>query len=307
MLAGATASLGRGLLQRKLARRALSSTRVQRKAGAREREVANAELDRRVGGGEQLDDGSGAWGAEADDRGATDRANWYMWSRVALVAESMGHVNAARHMRHYLGNTGATLQVSVDNMLRDVPSFRGAYDREEDEARLQVADRIRAAGAATAPQQFHLNGERRSDVYCDKGQSADWFYAIGGFTHWWEADVTLIPDAKGGPPTVMMVFTMKMHDRYNWDQGKAVSIAGITVTDQQLGRLHRVGLAQEFDVDGSATPRTLTWKETFTSQEPTEGAAPVGGSRDGGRSDPGRDRGNHYGNVVGSPTPGVAH
>jgi hypothetical protein len=47
-------------------------------------------------------------------------------------------------------------------------------------------------------------------------------------------------------------------DRYNWDKGKSVEIAGITITDRFMGEFHRQGLAQEFDCMGSFK-RRFTW------------------------------------------------
>ncbi|MBE7451440.1 MAG: hypothetical protein HS111_21840 [Kofleriaceae bacterium] len=83
-----------------------------------------------------------------------------------------------------------------------------------------------------------------------------------------------------------------MFDRYNWDQGKSVTIAGITVRDEQLGRLHRVGLAREFDVEGSSTPHESSWTFTGAGAGATpEGQAPTGRDLAGGRADPTRERG----------------
>ncbi|MBE7451439.1 MAG: DUF4157 domain-containing protein [Kofleriaceae bacterium] len=185
---------------------AASAATVQRRQGEGERagervdetrargvESGNGELDRRTGGASAADDGSGEWGGEADDRGLTDHANRQMWFQVANAAEGMGLTNAARHMRHYLNNSGATLQVSVDSMLRDVESFRTAYDTELGEARAQADERIAAMGDVTSEQTFTLTGERRSTVYCSRAESDDWYFAVGGFTHWWTAEVTVTP------------------------------------------------------------------------------------------------------------------
>lgn len=269
---------------------------VQRRDAERERATGGDELERRVGthGGEA--DGSGTWGSEVDDRGVTDRANHYMWTRVALAAETMGLPNAARHMRHYLGNTGAPLTVNVDLMLRDVETLRQAYDRQVADARARAEQRVADMGGNGQATNFTLTGDRRSDVYCSQSQSRDWFFAIGGFTYWYTAEVQVLPVA-GGPPQITMIFTLHIYDRYNWDQGKSVTIAGITVTDEQLGRLHRVGLAQEYDINGTATPTTHTWSSPGV---PTPVAAPAAGDRDGGRSDPSRERGRHFDNVRGS-------
>jgi hypothetical protein len=55
-------------------------------------------------------------------------------------------------------------------------------------------------------------------------------------------------------------FEYKFYDRYNWDAGKSVTFAGITVTDVFMGEFHRQGLAREFDCYG-AFKRHLTWKK----------------------------------------------
>jgi hypothetical protein len=54
-------------------------------------------------------------------------------------------------------------------------------------------------------------------------------------------------------------FEYKFYDRYNWDRGKAVTILGVTVTDQFMGTFHRMGLAQQFDMRGSVK-KTVKWK-----------------------------------------------
>lgn len=265
----------------------------------RARGSGSGELDRRVGTHGGQTDGSGDWGSESDDRGVTDRANHYMWTRVALAAETMGMPNAARHMRHYLGNTGATLTVNADAMLRDVALLRDAYDRQLADARQRAELRVAGMGANVAATNFQLTGERRSDVYCSQSASRDWYFAIGGFTYWYTAEVQVEP-VEGGAPRLTMLFTLHVFDRYNWDQGKAVEIAGITVRDEQLGRLHRVGLAQEYDVNGTSTAREEVWSYAGTSTAPTSGNSPTAGSRDGGRTDPTRERGRHVDNVRGS-------
>jgi hypothetical protein len=277
--------------------------RLELRGGERERETSGDELERRVGTHGGGEDGSGAWGAEADDRGVTDRANHYMWTRVALAAEGMGLTNAARHMRHYLGNTGATLIINPDNMMRDVEPLRMAFDVQVAHAQATVNERIAAMGDNVTAANYVLTGERHSDVYCSQSISADWFYAVGGFTYWYTAEVAVTPVADG-PPRITMIFTLHVHDRYNWDQGKQVQIAGITVTDEQLGRLHRVGLAQEYDVEGTATPRDITWTYAPASPTTVSGNAPTGGARDGGRTDPSRERGRHFDNVRGSEPAG---
>ena len=53
------------------------------------------------------------------------------------------------------------------------------------------------------------------------------------------------------PRKFLIDFEYKFYDRYNWDTGKSVTIAGITITDEFMGRFHRQGLAKEYDSVGS--------------------------------------------------------
>lgn len=251
------------------------------------------EIDRRVESDGQLTDGSGEWGELSDDRGVTDYLNHYQWGRVALVAESLGYTNAARHMRHYLGNTGSTLNVSVDNILRDVPTFQSAYNSYEGEVRNKVNDRILQLNQCPSnPITFDLMGTKNSSVYLRKDESPDWFFAIGGFTHWWTAKVTLTPN-EDGELDVLIEMQMHIFDRYNWDGGKSVNIGPITVNDEQLGRLHKVGLAKEYDIEGVSSPKLINYSSSYTpsnsSSFPTT-PIPNTDNRDGSRSDIQRNR-----------------
>lgn len=267
----------------------------------RQAERGTEELDRRVEGNHgPQEDGSGGWGADSDERGLTDRANHYMWTRVSLAAESLGLPNAARHMRHYLGNTGQSLDVDPDLMLRDVPELQEAYDRQTEALRAQANQRVLGM-TVSSPATFSLSTARRSDVYCRKDVSQDWFYAIGGFTYWVTAEVTVTPpETEGGPITASMSTQLHIFDRYNWDQGKSVTIAGMTITDEQLGRLHRVGLAREYDINGTSSPRTITWEVSEHASTPAALPTTAASERAGGRSDPSRERGRHFDNVRGS-------
>ena len=57
-----------------------------------------------------------------------------------------------------------------------------------------------------------------------------------------------------------MAFKFHFRDRYNWDTGKGVKVGIISISDESLGRLHRVGIAQEFDMVGEVT-KTVAWKK----------------------------------------------
>ncbi|MEM7374691.1 MAG: hypothetical protein AAF587_39230 [Bacteroidota bacterium] len=252
------------------------------------------ELNRRIEAGGPPSDGSGEWGADADDRGTSDYANHYMFGRVALAAETMGYTNAARHMRHYLGNTGNPLEVNVDSMLRDVEPFSLAYDNYIPEVKSKVNDYVKNLNQSLdEPKEVSFTGTRSSSVYCGKGDSPDWFYAIGGFTHWWTADVTVSQSRDSNTYDVEIKMKIHIKDRYNWDKGKSVNIGPLEIKDKQLGRLHEVGLAKEYDVFGESSIRRINYTvehtDTFTDN-PEQIDSDIN-EREGTRSDPLRNRG----------------
>lgn len=58
-----------------------------------------------------------------------------------------------------------------------------------------------------------------------------------------------------------MEYTFNFSDRYNGDAQKGVTLPfGHRVTDTELGRLHLVGLAQEYDMVGTYTMRVYWHK-----------------------------------------------
>jgi len=230
------------------------------------------------------DDGSGAHGTE--EAGIGDRLKKQFWYRVADTAETLGMTNAARHMRHYLNNTGASLTVNVDQMLRDVPGLQARFQAEITTAQAEANSQI-AAGDPTQHMRFAFEGQRRN-YYATKSESEDWFFAMGGFTYWYTAEVEVIPSSTpGGNLAVNMIIEFHVFDRYNWDKGKSVTIGPFVITDESLGQLHQAGLAQEYEVNGTSSPTTTSW--SYTSSSPTP-SLPEAGSRDGERTDPWRDR-----------------
>ena len=88
--------------------------------------------------------------------------------------------------------------------------------------------------------------------------SQDWFYAVGSFHYNTQAKIEVKPPATpGDQPEVTVTYRTQVRDRYNWDTGKSTEVPGVgTVTDDDMQRLHRTGLAQEFDMGGTSDTRT---------------------------------------------------
>lgn len=200
---------------------------------------------------DEHDKGSGKHGSWEPSSG--DRSKKTFWYGVASMADKLGLGDAARHMRHYLDNTGAELTVSVDRMLLELPGLARRYELERQRAREEASRRVGAGERS-----FRLVGTKRG-YYATKGESRNWYFAMGGLKYWYEAKGTVLP-APSADRQASLVLHVSLHvcDRYNWDGGKSVDIGPIHVTDESLGRLHKVGLAREFHVKGSSSPEELT-------------------------------------------------
>ena len=98
------------------------------------------------------------------------------------------------------------------------------------------------------------------------------------------------PATPGGEPQIRVDHQLHIFDRYNWDKGKAVGLGPIEVTDEQLQELHRAGLAREYEIHGSSSSVSSS-RDLPHPGEAAGGDPPQAGEREGGRADPGRDRG----------------
>jgi hypothetical protein len=230
------------------------------------------------------------WGE--DDPGIADRAKKELAKRAADAAELRGWENAARHLRHYLGNSGEPLEIDPARLLRDIEIFRTRAEG----ARLELIRDLQArAREAYSGQQITLYEDGRDGWRVGSPSDPaylgdDWFYAMGGFSFAYTARAIVRPPADGsGEPTVQIDYQLHVFDRYNWDKGKSVNIGGVTIDDGFLGDLHRVGLAREYEIHGSTEIDSVTvgLNEHVQTAPPAEPAP----DRDGEREDPNRDRG----------------
>jgi peptidoglycan hydrolase-like protein with peptidoglycan-binding domain len=194
------------------------------------------------------DPGAGSWKS-------TPREVTYVALKASIVgalpiASVVVGVDAAKHMAHYLGNSGGTYTVDLESMVRDVPSARSRY--EDEVAQMQEFVEKLPAG------RYDFRSRMAENGYNGQLENRNWYFAIGGYSAWGEGNAVI----KNGPgtPEYEVAFQYKFYDRYNWDAGKKVTFGGVTVTDHFMGEFHRQGLAMEFDCVGSFQ-RRLTWKK----------------------------------------------
>jgi hypothetical protein len=200
------------------------------------------------------DPGAGEHGSEFPwpDDYLTHQAAW-----AASVALHAKWPHAADNLRHFLGNSGGAQEQDVDQMLADLPGLSDEVHETRAALGADALARARAAGV-TQPVTFPVSTTWRG-YYATQSESPDWFYASGGFSYSMQGEVTVYPPASpGGSWTYEQTTAVSTYDRYNWDGSKATEILGQTVTDEQLGELHRAGIAQEYDLYGTSASSSST-------------------------------------------------
>lgn len=217
----------------------------------------------------QPDPGSGPWCGEPQT------AQFLVYKR-ALEAALDTHgltlfpgPDAVRHMRHYLNNTGQDLPVDVSALMARSAQLSRQYTDE-----LAAA----VAFAQTLVEgRHHIRSTRLAQGYFRQSQDANLFFAVGGYSYWGQASVTVESDPKSGKH-YEMDFSFEFFDRYNWDGGKKVTIAGVVVTDAFMQNFHRQCYAREFDLRGTLQQR-LRWAHGHPAQVVQSSSSPATGTQ----------------------------
>ncbi|EFL23257.1 conserved hypothetical protein [Streptomyces himastatinicus ATCC 53653] len=234
------------------------------------------------------DGGSGQYGAESP--GAAER-----WTRVKmkLITEGADWTDlpdASRNMEHYLSNSGDPMNLPVDKMMSDDEGFRHHIEdgiRQHQETwRTQALEEFKKNGG----QPVAIPVETKNvDYSFDQATNQNWYYAVGSTRSNITGVVTVVTDAHGNPQ-VGLDYQANAWDRYNWDEGKGVNIGPMDIPDGQMARLHKTGLAQEFDMSGSSSVKHYDLGGDTPNEGPLPGPDKPG--REGGRTDPTREQQN---------------
>ncbi len=182
----------------------------------------------------------------------THRLAW-----LASVALDRTWPHAADNLRHFLGNSGDAREQDVDQMLADLPGLSDKVQVTRSELGEDAIAQAQAAGV-NAPVTFPVSTGWQG-YYAMPSESEDWYYASGGFSYSLQGEVTVYPPSTpGGEWTYEMTTAVSTYDRYNWDGSKSTEILGQEITDEQLGELHRAGIAQEYDLYGTSSTTSST-------------------------------------------------
>ncbi|MGW3043836.1 hypothetical protein ACWC9T_28175 [Kitasatospora sp. NPDC001159] len=183
---------------------------------------------------------------------------------IAAMPFAAGGTHASANMAHYLSGTGEPLNLNVEDMLKDIPDFQESVST--------TLDGNLPGWQAEALAEYRRTGKPVALVQQTGWQpmsatpesSKDWFYAVGSFHYNTEAKIEVKPTSPGAPPEVTVTYKTHVRDRYNWDfekkdptKQKGTPVPGMGyVSDGDLQRLHRTGLAREFDMGGASDART---------------------------------------------------
>ncbi|WP_280358508.1 hypothetical protein [Nocardia otitidiscaviarum] len=127
--------------------------------------------------------------------------------------------NAARMMRHFLGNSGSAVNVDPGELMSDIPEFKQAVEATIHREVSAIVAMVIDSGEYGKPLTFRTGW---IGFYPDAEKYPDWFRAIGGFDYSVGGVVTVYEPAKpGDPPTVRVDSQVDIADRYNWDVGKS--------------------------------------------------------------------------------------
>lgn len=204
----------------------------------------------------KFDIGAGAYAIEKPT--AKDRDTWNKWWKYAGYADSIGQNNAARHLYHFLNNTGKDLQVSPDNMMYDnqyapwhLLGFSGVREVARDLVSEEAKSAYKQAATGTGSAVSFRSGWK--DYSSNGGsETLDWFLALGGFSYG-AAGVVTAKVQPNGQYDATLEYVVYVVDRYNWDTGKRMG----PFMDEELQRLHHVGIAREYNVRGKSRVRTV--------------------------------------------------
>jgi hypothetical protein len=119
------------------------------------------------------DEGAGAWGSKPPQLVFIVLK---LKIQEAIPLAWLGMPDAANHLLHYFGNSGRDYTIRLQKMIDDVPSAKGLFETELAEAMKFVE--------SLPPGRYYIASDAASRGYNRPEESANWFYAVGGYSAW---------------------------------------------------------------------------------------------------------------------------
>jgi len=187
------------------------------------------------------DAGAGPWNSKPKDLGTRALHVLMLAPTFEGAAGIAIGFDAVKHLHHYNKNSGKDLQIDLVGMINDTPSAKRLYST--------LAQKVKVYIERLPSGTFDITSKRTWGGYNHKNENKNWFFAVGGYSAWIKGRVVV--SDRGPRKAYSFDGFYKFYDRYNWDGGKAVTIADITITDEAMGEFHRQGLSKEYDELGS--------------------------------------------------------
>ena len=207
---------------------------------------------------EVTSEGSGEHGVEEPNQ--QDHALHRTLQAAAWAAQAY-FPRGAQHFLHFLSNSGEILQMEVDRLLEDNPvqdiedevaSLEERINEQIELAKAEADALIREAQDEIEAVEASWDGEWQQ-FYATDG---DWYWALGGFQYRLTAEIRY----EAGSPVVIN-YRVEVEDNYNWDAGKEIELRfGIKITDEMFQRLHIVGIAREFSIEGVSSDYVIEYE-----------------------------------------------
>ena len=175
-----------------------------------------------------------------------DQAEWALLDEGADAFKLVGWSQAAVQMEHYLANTGETLFIDPLQMMNALPNWRTQVES-------QVLQMLQQAPFASVTPYTMVMQSGWLPARATRQENPDWYFALGSFSY--KLVLTIVTENPPRPDQGIMAhvgLTIYVYDRYDWDDGRGTSIAGLYFANELIGQLHRAGLAHDYDVKGTA-------------------------------------------------------
>jgi len=191
------------------------------------------------------DDGTCEWGEK--DAGFFDRAKLTFYrAKYFAIAEVGGVLKDAPEARdlllHYLGNSGTDVNVDVNKMLAEIPSFAEKVKQDRTRYGVDAAKRAKDASATGAVTSAIPDETLSHSV--EQAESYNWWAAIHRFEYKHVGQVTVTPS--GDRWAFEVSSRIVLRDRYDWDPDAPNSGPAGAFDQGELDELNCYGWAQEF-------------------------------------------------------------
>ncbi len=175
-----------------------------------------------------------------------DQAEWALLYEGVDAFKFVGWSQAAIQMEHYLANTGETLFIDPLQMMNALPNWRTQVESRA----LQM---LQQAPPASANPYTVVMQSGWLPARATRQENPDWYFALGSFSY--KLMLTIVTEKPSRLDQEIMAhvgLTIYVYDRYDWDDGRGTSVAGLYFANELIGQLHRAGLARDYDVKGTA-------------------------------------------------------